>query len=177
MEEFLVGLTALTLFGSVIWFWLMFALFIVICFASDIKKNGYYAFGTLIVVSVILYFWGNETFVYFKSVVWNFKNISTYLGVGLLFATIKSFFASRKLAKELKNLPDTSDDSWVTTKSKRRKEFNEELGENVARWWFMWPISLIIWLYDSLLADVWNFIWKKIKGYFLFIVDLGIKSA
>jgi hypothetical protein len=93
MGEFLVGLTALTLFGSVIWFWLMFALFIIICFASDIKKDGYYAFGTLVVVSIVLYFGGNETFSYFKSAVWNLKNISIYLGLGLGlgFASIRTF--------------------------------------------------------------------------------------
>ena len=52
MGELLIGLGALTLFGSAIWFWLTVAVFLVICFVSDINENGFYAFGTLAVLTL-----------------------------------------------------------------------------------------------------------------------------
>ena len=176
MGEFLVGLTALTLFGSVIWFWLVVALFIVICFASDINENGFFAFGTLVVVSVVSYFWGSETFMYFKSL-FTLTNILIYLGVGFGFSTIRAFFASRKLGKELLELTQKSYETLEVSKSNLKKNFIEDLSGNVFRWWFMWPVSLLTWMVKDLISDMWNYCWKKLQGFYLYIVELGIKSV
>jgi hypothetical protein len=174
MGEFFVGLMALTLFGSVIWFWLVLAIFLVFCVLSEVKHNGYIAFGFFVVFLTATYFWGSETFEYFKSVfVW--KNVLLYLGFGVLYSVFKTIFMTGKLKKVLKTLPETSTDSWVQTKEKEKRGFIEKLEGNVARWIFMWPISLIVWLFQDLFVDIWNAVWRVVRGFYLYIVDWGLK--
>lgn len=169
MENLFSVLATLTLFGSVIWFWISVALFLTICFASDINKNGFYAFGTLVVFVILFNFWGNiEPIVSFLTV----KNIFIYLGIGFLVATLRTFVATKKLKKEIKDLPIEKPNQYpYTTKQEAKNEFIKELEGNVSRWWFMWPISSI----SFLVNDGWKFAYSKIKGYFKFIVELGLK--
>lgn len=169
MESLFAVLATLTLFGSVIWFWVSVAVFLTICFASDINKNGFYAFGTLVVFIILFNFWGNiEPILSFLTV----KNIFIYLGIGFLVATLRTFVASKKLKKKIKKLPDEKPKEYpYTTKKEAKNEFIKELEGNVSRWWFMWPISSI----SFLIKDGWEFVYSKIKGYFKYIVELGLK--
>ena len=174
MGEFLVGLMALTLFGSVIWFWIVLAIFLAFCILSEVKHNGYIAFGFFVAISVAIYFGGGETFEYFKSFfVW--KNILIYLGVGVFYSVIKTVVMTVKLKKVLETLPETSTDSWVQTKDKEKRSFIEKLEGNVSRWIFMWPVSLVVWLFQDLFVDIWNAIWRIVRGFYLRIVDISLK--
>lgn len=193
MGELLIGLGALTLFGSAIWFWLTVAIFLVICFASDINKNGFYAFGTLIFLVFFYYFWGD---VKPLLAILTFLNVTVYLGIGLLYSTIKTFFSGRKLGKEIQNLPTKEEvknsprvptkfggsigyggEYYGETKEAVKAQFVNELKGNVFRWWFMWPFSLINWLFTDLIKDTWNYLYSKLKRFYDFVLELGIKSV
>ena len=41
----------------------------------------------------------------------------------------------------------------------------------------MWPISLINWLISDLIADVWDYVYSKLSGFYNYVVELGIKSV
>jgi len=156
---------ALTLFGSVTWFWISVALLLIIFFVSDLNENGFYAFGSLVIVSILYYFWGDIKLIL---PLFTFVNISIYLGVGFVFSSLRVFFAARSKMVEIKNYPNSAD--------RLKQEFKNDLQGNVSRWLFMWPISLINWVLTDLLKDFWNYIYSKIGGYYNYIVDLGFKS-
>jgi len=171
------ALLTLTLFGSVIWFWISAIIFLFICFASDINENGFVAFAFLVVVAILYHFWGD-----IKSILTflTFVNISIYLVIGLMFSAFRTFFAGRTLGKLIKDLPGNKDKPtsyYGSTKESEKAIFIDKLKGNIFRWWFMWPISLITWLVTDLFKDAWNFIYSKLKVFYNYILDLGIKSV
>jgi len=168
-------LLTLTLFGSVMWFWMSAIAFILICVASDIEENGFAAFIVLIVTAILYYFWGDiKIILAFITLI----NVTIYLIIGLFFSALRTFFTGRTLGKRLKDLPEKTKEthSYDTTKESEKIKFVNKLKGNVFRWWFMWPISLIIWLINDLIKDFWNFIYSKLKKFYNFILELGIKS-
>lgn len=172
-------LLTLTLFGSVVWFWIVVITFLVICFASDINENGFFAFGTLVILVVLFYFKGNvDPLLKFFSL----ANILSYLGLGLVFSALRTFFAGRTLGKRIKDLPKTRKDMngqshIFQNQEYEKKYFIDELKGNVFRWWFMWPVSLITWLVTDLIKDLWDFIYGKLKSFYAWIVELGVNSV
>jgi len=164
------ALFTLTLFGSVIWFWISIILFIGFCFISEKTENGVIAFVCLIIFAILYHFLGDvKAILAFLTLI----NISIYLVSGLIYSAIKTFFAGRELGKDLKGLPTTGGyDSQAYVKS----QFIEKLKGNVFRWWFMWPISLINWLLTDLIGDIWSYVYDKIKNFYNYILELGINS-
>lgn len=174
--ETLVGLT---LFGSVIWFWISIIIFLTICFISEVEENGFFAFGTLVLLGVAYYFKGRVDPLI---EVINLQNILFYLGIGLGFSIIRTFFAGRNLGHKIKDLPKTRADikgqSHIYDSQDIQKErFIDELKGNIFRWWFMWPISLITWAVTDIVKEVYDFIYSKMKGFYNWVVELGIKSV
>lgn len=87
------ALLGLTLFGSVLWFWISVAVFIVICFLSDVNENGFIAFATLIILGVAYYLKGHiDPLLEILTP----QNILIYLGVGLGFSVLRTFFCRKK---------------------------------------------------------------------------------
>lgn len=179
------GLLALTLFGSTILFWLSAIIFLIMCFVAESNKNGFIATGTLIVVAILYHFWGDiKPILGFLTIL----NISIYLAIGLVYSSIRTFFEGRKLGKKLKDLPtkeeansksrkNTGNEYYGDTKESVKKEFVEKLKRNVFRWWFNWIISLISWAITDLLKDIWDFVYSKLKNFYNYILELGIKSV
>ncbi|MFK5282745.1 hypothetical protein ACI3PL_24580, partial [Lacticaseibacillus paracasei] len=73
----------------------------------------------------------------------SFRNISIYLFLGFIFSLIRTYFKGKKL--------DT-----------KQKEYFE-LKEHVFRWWLMFPICLITWVFGDLLKDLYNFVYSKLS--------------
>lgn len=172
------ALLGLTLFGSVLWFWISVAVFIIICFLSDVNENGFWAFATLVVLGVAYYFRGHVDPLL---QVLTLQNILIYLGIGLGFSFLRTFFAGRKLGHEIKDLPKTREDIKAQshvydTQKDRRERFLEELKGNIFRWWFMWPVSLITWAVTDIVKDIYDYVYSKMSGLYNWIVDLGMKS-
>jgi len=173
-------LLALTLFGSVIWFWVVVAVFIIICFASDVNENGFFAFGTLVVLSVLFYFKANiDPLLDFFAL----PNILIYFGIGLGFSFLRTFFSARTLGHKINESviewkESKHDDEFIErNKVNEKNYFLKELKGNVFRWWFMWPISLLTWIATDIVKDVYDYIYSKMGGFYNWIVDLGMKSV
>jgi hypothetical protein len=169
------SLLTVTLFGSVIWTVVSVVLFLTILFASDIEENGIYAFVSLIVFGVIYYFWGTfEPLLIFLS----WKMLSLYFVVGLIYSIVRTFFEGRTLGEDIKDLPDEKPNVYsYNNKESQKNIFFDELKGNVFRWWFMWPISLINWAVTDLIADIWDYLYSKMKKFYNLILELGIKSV
>jgi hypothetical protein len=174
------ALLSLTLFGSVLGFWLSVLAFLIICFISDAVEEGGWAFAGMVILGGMFYFWAD-----IKPVLEFFTliSVSTYLLAGLVFSFIRTFLAARKLGKDTKDLIRTKKEAKEQgkytdeTQEYAKDRFVDKLKGNVFRWWFMWPISLISWIATDLVVEVWDFLYSKISGFYKHIVDLGISSV
>ena len=169
------SLLTVTLFGSVIWAVISVVLFLIILFTSDIEENGFYAFASLIVFGVLYYFWGTfEPLLIFLT----WKMLSLYFVIGLIYSVVRTFFKGRKLGEEIKDLPDERPKEYpYDSKESVKEEFFSKLKGNVFRWWFMWPISLINWAVTDLVKDAWNYLFSKMRKFYNFVLELGVKSV
>jgi hypothetical protein len=85
-------LQSFTLFGSIIWFYVSVLALIWLLFYSDIEEQGFGAFFSFLIFIVVTYFWGNFNILSYFS--WGL--IGSYLGIGLLYSFIKTYFFARK---------------------------------------------------------------------------------
>ena len=178
------ALLALTLFGSIIWFWMSVLVFLIICFISEIEENGFLAFGTLVLIIIAYNVWGD-----IKAILplFSFVTVSIYLVIGLVFSILRTFFMGRTLGKKIKNLIKSNEELRIanpryayddgTSIKGLRKPFIDDLKGNVFRWWFMWPVSMITWLITDLIKDMWDYVYSKIKNFYNYLLELGIKSV
>lgn len=181
------GLLALTLFGSTILFWLSALFFLIMCFVAESKENGFIATGTLIIVALLYHFWGDikPILMYLTAL-----NISIYLAIGFVLATIRTFVEGRKLKRRIKNLPinneagaklpgyqDKGREFYGDTQEREIIHFKEELSGNVSRWFLMWPISMTNWMLRNIVKEVWDFVYSKLKNFFNYVLELGMKSV
>ena len=168
-------LLALTLFGSVIGVWAAMLLFIVICFIADANESGYAATVALVILGIMLYIWSDVKAIL---ALFSIASVVGYFLIGLGFSVFRTFFAGRKLGKEIKDKPTVSrgNQGEYDTKERARKEFLNEMQGNVFRWWFMWPISLISWVATDFIVDAWDYLYSKVSKFYNYVLDLGIKS-
>ena len=180
METLFAAFTALTLFGSAIWFWVFAVTFVIVCFVSETTKNGVLAFGTLVALTILVYFKGSVDPLL---EVLTLRNVSIYLALGLFYSMLRTFFEARKLGNRIKDFPETKKEAkernlnQYETKESEKKDFIERLKGNVFRWWFMWFISLITWMLTDIVKDVYDYVYSKLAGVFKWVVDLGVKSV
>lgn len=143
----------LAIFGSFWAFLGISALLLYFMFVSENEEQGFIAFIAVVVYGVVNYFWGNVPL----SHLLDWRIISSYLGLGFIFAIIRTYFFGRKLEK--------LDDYYIG-----------KLKGNVFRWWFLFPISLTVWVLSDLFGDFWNYIWDKISNGFEHVLRAGFNS-
>ena len=165
MKEFLSFLPEFILWGSAIWFWIFTFLLIGIFFVSDLVENGITALFSFIIFFIITYFWSNFNIFSFLTL-WN---VLIYLGIGLVYAAIRTLFFGRKKRAELK---ESSDDSVGRSETIKRFALMD-LKNNVFRWWLLFPVSMINWAFTDLIKDLYNLVYSKIGNIFVKIFDLG----
>lgn len=142
---------SLAIFGSFVWFCIILLIVLSFLFISESREDGTIAFTAFIVFAVINHFWGNiPLFSYFT-----WENILIYLGIGFIYAIIKSFFYGR----------NSKDDTYNTKINK--------LKGNVFRWWTLWPISLTYWVFSDLFKDLYEWLYKHIGKLFEYFFKLG----
>jgi len=90
-----------------------------------------------------------------KAITW--QTVLSYLGVGFVFAIIRVYFHGRHIAEY-----GHSD--------------NESIQNHIFRWWFIWPISLIYWIFSSLAEEVWGWVYDRFESTFKYFYNLGLKS-
>lgn len=163
------GILGLSLFGSVIWALLVLAFVIVMLFVSDVNENGFIATTFIIIGSIVFYIWGRESFNEIISF-FAWYHILAYFGLGLLHAFIRVFFYGRKVMVDFNETKYPGDQ--LSLKYKRSK-----IKENVFRWWFLWPVSLLVWIVQDIVRDVYNYCYDKLENLFNWIMELGVKSV
>ena len=148
----------LAFFGSFLWFCL-FSIVLLVCFIlSETEEHGGIAFVAVLGYLILNHFVGNIP----TDVIFTWWNIGTYLVVGIIYALIRTYFFGREESKTHSKLGHVSE-----------SEILSELKENVFRWWFLWPISLIVWLCSDVLGQIWEKLYKIFGSLFLNIFNLG----
>lgn len=145
--NFIMVILGFTLFGSIFAFYLSLIVLFLILIISEIEGQGISATFAFIVFVISNYLWGNLPLVD----IFSFQNIAMYLGIGFVFAIIRTYFKGRELDKKDRE--------------------NYELKEAIFRWWFLFPISIINWVFGKLLKDLYNFIYSKVEKFFIFIFN------
>ena len=141
-------LFSFTLFGSGIAFGITLGILLIILIFSDLGESGVLGFLAFLIAIVLNHFWGNFPILHYLS----FRNISIYLFLGFIFSLVRTYFKGKKLNEQ------------------QKKYF--ELKEHVFRWWFMFPICLINWIFGDLLKDFYNLIYTKLSKIYESIFNL-----
>ncbi|MDD5649060.1 MAG: hypothetical protein PHF86_01395 [Candidatus Nanoarchaeia archaeon] len=165
MLDLLLGLT---LFGSTILGIALFMFFLFLCFVADVKKDGFIATFSLIVMGVLYYFWGKESWVTLISFI-SIKSIFLYIGLGFIHAIIRIYFYGREEMKKV--------NEYRSGGNSYDYSINKNIKSNVFRWWLLWPISFIIWVIQDMVKDIYDWVYNKLDKFFNYIMDLGIKSV
>ncbi len=149
-----------TLFGNSILFIMSLAILFIALLISDIKESGVAA-TVFFVIFVTLNIFGGDLPI-LDYLTWG--NVGLYVGIGLVFAIIRTFFKGKELTSKYKALDDNNYDK----KGKTLKEYksNYDLKSSIFRWWFLFPFSVITWVCGSIFIDLKNFIYRKLGGVF-----------
>ena len=140
-----------TLFGSVGLFFLGLGILVFTLILADLNENGYYATFSFAVFLGLVYFWGEADILS----VFSIKNILMYLFTGFLFSLMRTYFKGKELSKKGKGYKETF-----------------RLKDNVFRWWFLFPISAINWVFGHLLRDLFNLIYSKVEKVYVSIFNM-----
>lgn len=184
MDGLLNFLPEFVLFGSVTYFYILVTVFLIVLFASEVNENGWLAlisFG----VFAILTSWSNLDIIEFFKV--NLALVGYYVLIGLGHSMARTYLYGRKRKPERLavieeqnewNEKYRSDEGEMQSTSKIEmfdRTTYDKLKGNVFRWWFLWPVSLLTWVFSDLLRDVWDLIYDYTKKVFQAILDAGMK--
>jgi len=145
-------LLGFTLFGSSWILALSLLIFIILLFVSDLSDSGSSAFAVTLVFLAVNYLWGNLPVLH----VFTWKNIIGYVLIGFIFSLIRTYFKGKELS--------------TTEKS------DFDLRFAVFRWWFLWPVSCLNWVFGKLFMDAYEFIYGKIENLFVMLFNAGNKK-
>ncbi len=146
-QEFL----SLAIFGSFVWFCIITGLLFIFYMISDALESGIIAVLATVAFLVINHYSGNVPIVKFLTL----SNILAYLGVGFLYASLRTYFYGRELR---------GTDSYVDSL---------ELKGNVIRWWMLFPFSIISWCLTDLIGEFFNRIFFLFSNFFEKIFNSG----
>ena len=173
MESFLSNLPEFFLWGSAIVFWLFLSLLIIIFFISDVKENGILAFISFIVFIVLTELWGSFKIMNYVTLAY----LGLYLVIGLIYGFIRTFFYGRKKLEYLTyNENPTEEEINANEKALIAKRL-KYLKNNFFRWWFLFPISIINWVFSDLVFDIYDWAYSKLQKLIEIIFHYGVNSG
>lgn len=155
----------LILFGSGISFGIAAAILFIAFILSDIYENGYSATISLLVFIGLNYFFGNLLWLS----VFTWMNVGAYLFIGFLFSLVRTYFKGKEFNVEDKDGAGAGNIRYYNSKRENKKDF--ELKDNVFRWWFLFPISALTWIFGHLFVDLWNFLYSKVEKMYDWLFD------
>jgi len=163
----LLELLGLTLFGNLFFGAVLFALILFVFFIAEIQEEGWWATTILIIAGVLYYFWGGESFHKLTSLLTT-KTITIYCIIGFLYSIIKIYFFARIKTKKTSE-KEVLKDGFI-------ESLKYDVKENFLRWWFLWPVSIIIWFVKDMISEISDWFYSKFDKFFSYILMLGIKS-
>jgi len=183
MEKALSNIPEFVLFGSVTLFYIASLLFVFLLFVSEVTENGWLALISFAIFLLVTSWQSNLEPV--DHLTANLALIGYYVGIGFIHSLIRTFIYGKKrkperigVIEEQKKWNDKfneSDEESTTKIDLFDDTTKRKLKGNVFRWWFLWPISLLTWIFSDLLSDVWGVVYKTFKKLFESILNLGMK--
>lgn len=134
-----------TLFGSAITFFIALVFLFFILIYVEANEKGPIGIIAFLCFLGFNYLGGNVSI--FE--IFTLKNIGLYISIGFVFAIVRTYFKGREL---------------------KGRYF--DLKSSVFRWWFLFPISAINWVFGKLLRDFYSFIYSKFQKFFEFIFHM-----
>lgn len=138
------NLITYTLFGSAALFLAVVCVFVISLFVADKFESGESAAMATVVLLLANYFWGTFPVLEYLTV----RNVGIYLFIGFVFSLIRTYFKGRELRED--------------PESKARFA----LKDHVFRWWFLFPVSFLSWLFSGILKDLFDVVYTKISGVY-----------
>ena len=154
----MLDLIPFALFGSGVWFGIITVLFLILLLVSDYNQSGLAATIFFCVFIGLNFFWGTLPLEDYFS----FRNISIYLFIGLVFSMLRTYLRG----KELKRNGKTAKNYYSF--------FQTEMRDDVFRWIFLFPFSMINWFFGSFISDAWKFTYTKVGFLYERILNIGI---
>lgn len=187
MEQLLNNLAEFTLLGSVSLFYAFTIIFILLLFVSELQENGWIALWSFGIFIILMSWQSNLEPI--ELLTEDLYLIGYYIAIGLIHSLVRSYIYGRKRKPERLEAIATRDKWFEENPDKTPSGYYHDtnavkifddttyskLKGNVFRWWFLWPISLLTWIFSDLLKDVFNFIYDKLKRIFQAVVDAGMK--
>lgn len=146
------SLITFTLFGSGIAFGIILIALFLAFIASDLSETGEYAVVATLIFIGLNYFWGDFPLLSILTL----KNILLYIFSGFIFSLIRTYFKGKELTES------------------EKKYF--KLKDHVFRWWLLFPISAINWIFGRLLKDLYNWIYSKISKVYEKLFNINSKE-
>lgn len=179
------------LFGSAVWFWILFGVFVIALFVSEAKEQGWAATVSLVIFAGVVYYGGEMDTDWLLSI-FTWKVVGGYLVIGLIFALVRFYFYGREHGAKLKQTRQeyakkkdiqgawTEEQETEFKNSHYYKEIHadeDEMKYKASRWWLNWPVSLLWWLVSDWFLHVWNLAYDKTKKFFRSVYEAGVQSA
>lgn len=153
-------LLQLAFFGSFAWF-LVASVFLLVCFIwSELDEHGGIAFVAVLGFLIVNHFFGNVP----TKEIFTWWNVVGYLFLGLVYALVRTYHFGKTVS------------SIYIKSNEKNSPVPSELKENVFRWWFLWPISLIVWVCSELLGDLYDKLYDFCSSLFNYMFNLGLKT-
>ena len=162
MIETINELVTFTVFGSAVWFLVLVAALIVTLFISEYQEEGGVGFVAVVVFVIVSSVWGTVPLMDLVTI----PSVVGYLLIGFLYSLARTYFKGKELTEDAMEVYDNRgslhEDETIEDYIKRQKS-RFELKEHVFRWWLMFPISMLHWLFGTLLKDVFTGVYSKIE--------------
>lgn len=136
-------LLSFTLFGSSLILGIVLAVLFIAFILSDLNESGTSATVCAALFIGVNHFWGNIPI--FTLATLNY--IGMYILIGFIFALVRTYFKGRELSDEKKQFYD--------------------LRDSVLRWWFLFPFSMLNWIFGKLLVNLWNLLYDLTEKIFI----------
>lgn len=121
--------------------------FLVMLIVAYFEESIPIAFWSFVIFMLVNSIWGTLPV---KSII-TLKSVSIYIAIGFIYSIIRTYLLGKKL-----------------TPSEKLKF---KLKERIFNWWFMFPISLTIWIFGDLLKQLYNFVYNKIENFYMKIFN------
>lgn len=147
------NLLPFTLFGSGILCGIILFILLICLLISDKLENGGWAFVLTSIFLGVNHFWGTIP----VASLFTWSNVLLYVFIGFVFSLIRTYFKGRELTHESKRY--------------------FKLKEHVFRWWFLFPICALNWVFGDLLVDLYDFVYGKIESVYDSLFNAHTKKA
>ena len=170
--------------------WLIIALAIwgLACLAFVSYELGWGAFWATVIFATLAHFFLGFSVVTLAltSPILLAKYAAGYLGIGLGWSSLKFWFKMRKARKEyikdkqeyIASGPGRTQQEFIDMKKRSsfdRSHYAPTVAQhkwNILRWLWWWPFSMVTFLFEDLIRELWELSWKIIRDIFS-----GIRKA